>query len=300
MHEGMPNRKLIDREAEENPRKAPNLDKMEYFLMRGRFDEMDTTLERMKDSFEDFFTRIIEEEPDYVVLLDKGARPFGVPFERYLNTLNLKKKPKVVFWNDSGYKYHNSETESVDEKLSREYKERKDLHDKKLFFVDETFSEGKGAGLLKNFFDRNEINGQYFAFSFAETSDGDQGDDAFDDKFGNDKRFHLYRNNADLTLFTKEVASLYVADITNSEKKTGRRFEYVDTDAPYKSAKALKVDAKRPQDYVPQSQDELHEMKKFAEEIRRKTTDAIYKKLQEMDLHKTKELQEDLLYKEEA
>lgn len=125
-------------------------------------------LEVIKDSLKDFIDRIVKEEPDYVIFLDKSARMFASPINKYLGTRNFKKKPFMGFYNDQDLKgkYLNGTLDS-DFVLD----EFADIKNKKVFFVDETFSSGKGAASLKNV---KELLDNPDIFYFALTQDLNQ------------------------------------------------------------------------------------------------------------------------------
>ncbi len=168
--------------------------------------------QNLKPAFEDFFRRVVSEKPDYLILLDKGARPFGLPFKKFLNDLQLETQPEVIFWNDSNFK-HSDTTESP---FPDEYLAHPELHGKKLFFVDETYARGSGARAIKNFLDASGEDGSYFAFSTAEAElNWSSGEEVPDRNL--DSRFHIYENVPanGLDLFTKKVASGYVIDSNN-------------------------------------------------------------------------------------
>lgn len=99
-------------------------------------------LELIKPSLKNFVEMVMKEEPDILVILDKGARLFGTPLKKLFQELDLPKIPKIAFYNDDGIKRAFLEG-NIDEGFVMQ--EFSGIKDKKVFFLDETFSEGKGA-----------------------------------------------------------------------------------------------------------------------------------------------------------
>jgi hypothetical protein len=183
-------------------------------------------LEIIKESLQDFVKRIQEEEPDMVFFMDKSARVFGEPIFRYLNDQKMLKMPEIRFYNDDYLKglYLNGKLDkkSVDKELYC-------LEGKKIFFLDETFSGGKGAATIKKsaeFIDNCEI------FYFALTQD--KRPKVLDDfgvwftlseeehkknlkEISDDDNFKIYDNDIG-ELFSREVSKLYVMETDENGK----------------------------------------------------------------------------------
>lgn len=263
MLESAPKRNIIDNKPIRKPvQKLPDvLSDMQFSLDVEYYEDMKWTLESMKPSFEDFFTRVIKEEPDYIILLDKGARPFGEPFYHFLKDLKLNNTPKIIFWNDDAYKGKNYSPNKISEIYNDDQNQK--LHQKKLFFVDEAFLHGNGASLYQEFFQKNNVDGYYFAFSYV----GSEAEEIYDESFKGDDRIVLYKDvDSSPALFTRAVAGLYVTDVNN---KTSKRFTYEKDSSHTKHTG------------VP-NQDELARMKLFGEEKRKETMEAIYQTLLEI------------------
>lgn len=227
------------------------LNKKEILPMPKELDEnlvnkTEEHLEIIKDSLRDFVKRIQNEKPDMVIFLDKSARVFGEPIFKYLNEQKIPKIPDVRFYNDDYlkglYLKCKLNKESVDEELS-------DLKNKKVFFLDETFSSGKGAATIKK---AKEFLGNSEMFYFALTQD--KGPKILDDfevcypllekehkrnlnEINNDSSFKIYNNDI-RDLFSREASRLYVTEADENEKvRTINKL-------PYGSSKKIKISGK--------------------------------------------------------
>lgn len=192
--------------------------------LKNIIERADQQLEIIKPSLEDFFRRVIEDRPDEIIFLDKGARVFGTPILKLLKEMNLSKIPKIKFFNDDYLKglYLDGELNkgSIEEELG-------DIRSKKVFFFDETYSQGKGAAMLVKV--KKALNNEnifYFALTKDENAGlGNAGQDfedenkiAFSEHMNNlqdvysDKNFIIYNNDIPV-LFSKDAAELYVTDL---------------------------------------------------------------------------------------
>lgn len=234
-------------------------------------------LEVLKPAFKDFFKNVIEQRPDYIILLDKGARPFGIPFEHFLKKLNLDKNPKIIFWNDSRYKNEFDDTLSQKNAVD-EYNKNKQFHGKKIFFFDEDYQSGRGSEMLKKIFNESDIDGQYFALNYY-SQDSRR---SFQEKFGNDKRFHVcIGDNQEYCKdnFPQLVSQFYVTDNKSDNFKTIKRFEHVNLE------KVLgNIDNFDDVKLSPEDQDILKQIEDFYIGVRRKIQDMIFNTLLEVDL----------------
>ncbi len=205
--------------------------KKEILFMPKEFDEdlvkkTEEDLEIIKDSLRDFVKRIQDEEPDTVIFLDKSARVFGDPVHKFLVEQRTPKMPEIGFYNDDYLKglYLDGklDKESVDKEL---YK----LKDKKVFFLDETFSSGKGAATIKK---AKEFLGNEELSYFALTEDkGPKDLDDFEawhnlsefehkknlEDIENDSKFRIYDNDT-RELFSRQVSRLDVAEADENGK----------------------------------------------------------------------------------
>jgi hypothetical protein len=243
------------------------------------FEEVHEDLQQLKPAFKDFFQKIRLEQPDYLVLLDKGARVFGAPFEKYLNVLQLSKKPRVIFWNDNTYKNELEHTEAQD-LLKRQVdvlrETDEDLTKKKIFVVDETYYSGRSSRLLKEFFTRNGIDGHYFAFSHEGTHE-EYGEESEYNVYPGDETTTVYDNQFRMSFFPQLFARQYILDTENKNTgitETSKRFQYMNkSEAPASQNKL--------------SQDELKQMRDFMEKTRKRISDLIYQTLLEISLDNT-------------
>jgi adenine/guanine phosphoribosyltransferase-like PRPP-binding protein len=201
-------------------------------------------LEQIQPSLRDLTQRIIDEKPDMVVFLDKGARILATSVARFLRR-ESEHLPEIRFYNDDklkstylhfqdGFAYPDNYDQIVEQDFSP-YK------GKKVFFIDETFSFGKGAAALSNAIENSGVDGYYFALT--KDPDPEQSEDDWDedethqvsysqmqDAIGRlrDKgKVKIYDNNIGY-LFTKDAARLYV--INQGRGQTASRYEIIPED----------------------------------------------------------------------
>lgn len=258
---------LIDKENNPGGLKFIESDFDDFF-----FKQLGYNLEHLKPSFKDFFSRVVKEQPDYVVFLDKGARPFATPFKKYFNNINLSNPPKILFWNDERYKSL-SEKNLAQDLLKKDFIDSnpdKDFSKKKIFVVDETYYSGRGARMLRDFFDINHVDGHYFSFTHESRSSTEGLEEDEKDEFKDDERFTIYDNHAGPSFFPKQITKLYLMDSIDpitGKIVTSNRFAFIDSsDGPKDN----------------QSQEKLKKQKELIDETRKKVSDAIYNTLTEI------------------
>ncbi|MBP7741198.1 MAG: phosphoribosyltransferase [Candidatus Pacebacteria bacterium] len=130
-----------------------------------RDEELKSALEQIemiKDSLQNLANRIKEERPDLVVFLDLSARIFGTPFLKYLSETMGKEAPPIRFYNDQELKGLYLQGEDADDVIEKDFEQ---IKGKKVFFVDETFSTGKGAIALQEAANKVDADAYYFALS---------------------------------------------------------------------------------------------------------------------------------------
>ncbi len=190
------------------------------------FAEAEEQLEILKVSLQDLAHRIEEEKPDVLVFLDMSARMFGTPYLKYLRETMGDRAPSVRFYNDQELKGQYLAHESVEDVANRDFE---DLKGKKVFFIDETFSTGKGAGALEEAFKVITADMQYFALS-------KNPDPKFRDELGlssvtqKERMDEILKNpnivvydNPIATLFSRNMRSLYVRDWQGATTPLPRR-----------------------------------------------------------------------------
>ena len=262
----------VDRNDKENINLNSDLKNLEKRLQKEGFflNYLKETIECLKPTLKDFFLHVISEKPDYIILLDKGARMFGTPFHKYISSLNLERKPKILFFNDDTYKRDFKNSGEAQEALKRDFIDscpKEDFLNKKLFIVDETIFHGTGASLLQKFFNRNSIDGYYFALS----SEGE--DEKINNSLKNDKRFKIYDTEISTNdLKYIEIYAQSIADFKNPNTnivETKSKFEYVE-------------DIEKVEEIS--KQELLIKKRKLTSELQRQINDTLYKTLTEIDL----------------
>ncbi|MDB5260682.1 MAG: hypothetical protein JWN37_913 [Candidatus Nomurabacteria bacterium] len=194
-------------------------------------------LEIIAPSLKDLVGRIEEEKPDFVLFLDKGARIIAAPIRKYLRDHMGEKAPKVQRYNDDTLKTPFLRNESIDNIVTEDFVP---LAGEKVFYIDETFSSGKGAVALDKATSKAGVDMKYFALSREKKDQKDLSDqapfepgkfydlslDGFEKelkRIQNDPRFMIYPNDI-ANLFTKDAAKLSVID---ADGKTKSRYEQV-------------------------------------------------------------------------
>lgn len=130
-----------------------------------REEELKTAFEQIemiKGSLQDLANRIKEEKPDLIVFLDLSARVFGTPFLKYLSETMGKEAPPIRFYNDQELKGRYLQGEEADDVIAQDFEQ---IRGKKVFFIDETFSTGKGATALQEAANKVDADAYYFALS---------------------------------------------------------------------------------------------------------------------------------------
>lgn len=222
----------------------------------------DEQLEIIRPALKDFIRRIEVDQPDTIYFLDKSARIFGTPFKKYLESLSLKKMPQINYFNDHDLKglylaggLTKLSSEEILGDTAREFK------GKKIFFLDETYSGGKGAASLKRLKEITENEDiSYFALSRDDGIKKQEEVEDFDSTYGikylehekvldeiaKDPNFIIYANQIS-TLFSREVAALYLDEVTSDSKTTTvhygskRRSKLLDRERKSRGAKAINV-----------------------------------------------------------
>ena len=188
-------------------------------------------LEQVGSSLKDLSQRIITEKPDMVVFLDKGARVLATPIAKFIRD-KMDNVPEIRFYNDDELKSRYVEQKNIQEVIESDFVPYKD---KKVFFIDETYSEGKGAAALSKAILSSGIDGHYFALTkdpkpMYDEDNWDRQDlisyknlVADVERLKQQGRADIYENNVGY-LFTKRAASLYVRD---GDEGTGLRYEII-------------------------------------------------------------------------
>jgi hypothetical protein len=178
-------------------------------------------------SLHELAERIIKEKPEKVFFMDKGARVFGTPMLKFLKDQGMENLPEVSFFNDDDFKYQYLYGDI--NKLDGD--QRLDLFKKgKIFFIDETFSIGKGAIVLKKI---KEMTGNKDIYYFALTKDIEgsfeheiqkgqeysvsrQQYEKDLEEIKSDKNFYIFNNKIRI-LFSKKVGNLYLWEIRDND-----------------------------------------------------------------------------------
>ncbi len=197
-------------------------------------------LEIIAPSLKDLVAKIENEKPDSVLFLDKGARILAAPVRKYLHDRMGENTPKIQRYNDDPLKTPFLRNEPIDDVVAEDFMP---LSGKKVFYVDETFSSGKGAVALDKATSQANVDMKYFALSRATPHPKESPEQA---TFGpgkfyglsredyekelkrirNDPRFTIYPNDIQ-NLFTRDAATLCVVDPAG---KTKSRYELVSGD----------------------------------------------------------------------
>ncbi|HEY0010668.1 MAG TPA: hypothetical protein VGB97_01990 [Candidatus Paceibacterota bacterium] len=169
-------------------------------------------LEMIAPSLQDLARRIQREQPDAVVFLDMSARIFGSPYKKYLSESMGSEAPQVHFYNDNDLKaYHYTDRTQFIKVAKEDFAPQEG---KKIFFVDETFSHGKGAVALLEASAAAGVDAYYIAL----TKDPAPVEELMDE--GRDRNVARYRSDGRITVydnplkdvFSRFASRLYVQD----------------------------------------------------------------------------------------
>lgn len=197
-------------------------------------------LEMITPSLKDLVARIENEKPDSVLFLDKGARILAAPVRKYLHDHMGSNTPKVQRYNDDPLKTPFLRNESIDSVVAEDFAP---LAGKKVFYVDETFSSGKGAIALDKATGQAGVDMKYFALTREAQNQKDLSAQApFEpgkfyglsledykkelERIQSDPKFTIYPNDIP-NFFTKDAATLSVVD---PDGETKSRYELVSGD----------------------------------------------------------------------
>ncbi len=194
-------------------------------------------LEMITPSLKDLVARIENEKPDSVLFLDKGARILAAPIRKYLHDHMGSNTPKVQRYNDDLLKNTFLRNESIDSVVAEDFAP---LAGKKVFYVDETFSSGKGAIALDKATGQAGVDMKYFALTQAQP---DPRESAMlkTGKFHGlsleeyTKELEHIQNNPSFTIYPNDISNLFTKDaatlsVVDPDGKTKSRYELVSGD----------------------------------------------------------------------
>jgi len=200
----------------------PNeLDRLRDFW-KGQLQETKVQLIEISQSLQELAQEIQNEHPDIVMFLDKGARPFAIPYKRFLEDTMGDASPELLFFNDGKYKGQYVHEGKVD--LPEEYS---DVYSKKkIFFIDETFSGGTGLATIARMCELLGVEYHYYALTkdpepahqlidVGESIDFTEHQDYVKSLFS-DGKATVYENPI-AHLFTSQMAKMYVKDDENQQ-----------------------------------------------------------------------------------
>lgn len=122
-------------------------------------DWAERDLETIKGSLQCLLELIDDIRPDYLIFLDRKARIFREPFQRFLKKKIGKEMPIVGSYNDEDLKWKYLQTNLDIEFLEEEFNI---IKGKKVIVVDETYSFGKGAAAIQQAIEMLEHEDIYY------------------------------------------------------------------------------------------------------------------------------------------
>ncbi len=159
----------------------------------------DEQLKRIGPSLRDLAEQIASKKPDYVIFLDKSARAFGVPILKFLRHLKLEQNTNLRFYNDDGLKTAHSQKADMSRLIEQDFAA---LKGKQVFFVDDAFSEGRGANAIFAAADVAGIDASYFALTMS----------PYNEDYANGKLFPSYYSRLNEAIKTGKF-KIYPNDI---------------------------------------------------------------------------------------
>jgi hypothetical protein len=194
-------------------------------------------LEIITPSLKELVSCIENEKPDLVLFLDKGARILAAPIRKYLSDRMGEQTPRIQRYNDDQLKTTFFRNEAIDRVVEEDFAP---LAGKKVFYIDETFSNGRGAVALDKATSQEGVDMRYFALSQTKEPYDLLKEDIWEDgkfyglnreeykkdfeRIINDPRITIYPNYFPV-LFTKDAALLSVVDA--KDDKTRSRYQLV-------------------------------------------------------------------------
>jgi hypothetical protein len=191
---------------------VPSLESIDKLLAK-ELNRAGQELEIIGESLRALAQRVERERPDALVFLDLSARILGTPYQKYLTEKMGKDAPLVRFYNDHYLKGAFLEHEALDELVQKDFEP---MRGKKVFFIDETFSEGKGAAALLEASELAGIEGYYFALSKDPEPESSNilntEHESFVRQNVNDGRIVIYDHTIK-NLFSRFTSRLYIKDV---------------------------------------------------------------------------------------
>ncbi len=140
---------------------VPSLEAIDTLLSEEQ-DKAEKELAIIGESLRTLAQKIEQDRPDVLVFLDLSARILAAPYQKYLSERMGREAPLIRFYNDHELKGRFLAHEDLNGLTETDFEP---LRGKKIFFIDETFSEGKGALALLEASAAAGIDGQYFALT---------------------------------------------------------------------------------------------------------------------------------------
>lgn len=119
-------------------------------------------LEVIGESLIELALEIETNKPDAIVFLDLSARILGSPYKKYLRETMGNNAPQVRFYNDHELKGRFLAGKDIDDIVQRDFDA---VQGQKVFFIDETFSHGKGAAAILSAANIAGVDAYYYALS---------------------------------------------------------------------------------------------------------------------------------------
>lgn len=190
---------------------VPTLKEIEELISSRLKDAVDD-LELIGPALRELADKIELEKPDTVVFLDMSARIFGTPYLKHLREKMGEDTPDIRFFNDHLLKARQMTQISFAETAKEEFQ---DFAGKKVFFIDETYSNGKGAIAILQAAQETNVDAYYFAFS-KDPSPSSEYKLSYEDEniiaAAQEEGHVIIANNPVRNLFSRWASRLYVQD----------------------------------------------------------------------------------------
>lgn len=201
---------------------VPTLKEIEELISSRLKDTIDD-LKLIGPSLRELAQKIELEKPDVVVFLDMSARIFGTPYLKHLRGKMGEDTPDIRFFNDHLLKARQMTQFSFAETAKEEFQ---DFAGKKVFFVDETYSNGKGAIAILQAAQETNVDAYYFAFSKDPSPSNEyklSDEDENVINFAKEGGRVIISNNPIANLFSRWASRLYVQDFQGETLPVARQ-----------------------------------------------------------------------------
>lgn len=266
--------------AQENRRgsNVPSLEQIDQ-LISNRIREVEKQLNLIAPALRELAEKIEQEKPHAVVFLDVSARIFGTPYLKHLRKKMGDETPDIGFFNDHLLKARQETQQDFADTAKELFK---DYTGKKVFFIDETYSNGKGAIAIVEAAEVANVDAYYFAFSQDPSPNSDyelSDEEEATINVAKEEGRVIISNNPFSNLFSRWASRLYVQDFQGETMPLARQTQTTARAAggiPDANSYVVPPDGMTQQEYAEAASKKM-------DDAARTIKDLIYQKLEVID-----------------